>query len=532
MKRLNYLFRLFNTIRHLRIIQLYYQVWYRIKNQVLDIGWYKRYLKRQLFFLKTDTDRLLYVSEACRINGYSFTFLGQEHQFDEKIDWNFSQYGKLWNYNLQYLHYLLDDGLPVAQRKQLLEDISGAILSGKLPLEPYPVSLRIVNTILFLQRTSVEDEQIERALLHQIDYLDNNLEYHLLANHLLENIFALFIAAQYLKDQRLSSKYEKLILKQLKEQILSDGGHYECSPMYQSILLAKLLLCIEVGMQSELIGSSVLGELRKNAAKMLGWMQAYSFPDGTWALFNDAAEGIAPTTRQLNEASAYLNITAEHTVLNDSGFRKISMNDGELIIKTGEIQPHYQPGHAHADIGSFCLWYQGLQYIIDPGISTYTVSEQRSWERSTAAHNTVSIGTINQSDVWGGFRVGERAIVDVDSHSPNDITLVIRGYGRRKFTVQRSFICEGNALQINDSIKSVPENCSVEARGGILFHPAITFEKTDSCNLRAGKLSLTSKNGNLELRETKIAFQYNQLQSARKISYAIQSSANITVEFQ
>lgn len=532
MERLNQLFRLFNTIRHLRIIQLYYRGWYRIKNQVLDIGWYKQYLKRQLFFFKTDTDRLLYVSDACHIDGCSFTLLGLKHQFEEKIDWKFTRHGKLWNYNLQYLNYLLDDGLPVMQRKQFLENISGDILSGKLPLEPYPVSLRIVNTLLFLQRTSIKDEQIELALLHQVDYLDNNLEYHLLANHLLENIFALFIAAQYLQDQRLSSKYEKLILKQLKEQILPDGGHYECSPMYQSILLSKLLLCIEVGMQSELIGSSLLSELRKIAAKMLGWMLAYSFPDGTWALFNDAAEGIAPSTRQLKEAAAYLNITSEHTVLNDSGFRKISINGGELIIKTGEIQPYYQPGHAHADIGSFCLWYQGLQYIIDPGISTYTVSEQRSWERSTAAHNTVSIGAINQSDVWGGFRVGERARVDVESYSQNEIKLIIRGYGRRRFTVQRSFIWEGNVLQINDSIKSVPKNCSVGARGGILFHPAITFEKTDSFNLRAGKLRLTSKNSNLELRETKIAFRYNQLQSTRKISYEIQSSANITVEFQ
>lgn len=532
LKRLDQLFRLFHTIKYIRLIQLFYQVWYRMKNRVLHIGWYRKYLNEPIFFLQTNTDRLLCVSESAYINGSSFSFLGLPHHFIETIDWKYAQYGKLWNYNLQYLHYLLDDSLSVMQRKQLLVDISESLLAGSLPLEPYPVSLRIVNTLLFLQRTGIQDERIEQALLHQVDYLDNNLEYHLLANHFLENIYSLFIAAQYLKNQRLSIKYERLLLKELEEQILPDGGHYECTPMYQSILLSKLLLCIEVGMQSVLIQPVFVLQLKKIAARMLGWMQAYSFPDGSWALFNDAAEGIAPTTSQLNAAAAYLNITAEQVVLHESGFRKMSMDGWELIIKTGEVQPSYQPGHVHADIGSFCLWYRGLQYIVDPGISTYTVSEQRSWERSTSAHNTVSIGEFNQSDVWGGFRVGARASVEVSYPSANAILLSIKGYRRKKVTVQRSFVSEGNILQINDSVKAARKDYLEQVTGSILFHPTITVEREDNGSLRAGQLSFTFKGSDFEICETALSFRYNQLQSTRKVRYTIQSTTNIIVRFQ
>ncbi|MFW1494674.1 heparinase II/III domain-containing protein, partial [Vibrio parahaemolyticus] len=62
-------------------------------------------------------------------------------------------------------------------------------------------------------------------------------------------------------------------------------------------------------------------------------------------------------------------------------------------------------------VSSYCLWHNGKQIIVDPGISTYTISERRNIERGTSSHNTLSINGYNQSDLWGGFRVGKRAQV-------------------------------------------------------------------------------------------------------------------------
>lgn len=523
--------RLFHTIRHISAIQLYYQGWYRVKRKVLHINWYKKYLNVRLVFFETQTDRLLYVPESANIDGFFFTFLGLTHHFEEKVDWTFSKNGKLWNYNLQYLHYLLDDKILINQREELLKDISWELLSGRLLLEPYPVSLRIINTLLFLQRTGIRDIQIEQALLQQIDYLDHNLEYHLLANHLLENMYTLFIAAQYMNEKLLSKRYEKYLLKQLNEQILADGGHYECTPMYQSILLSKLLFCIEVAIQSPLVDEAFVNILRKTASKMVGWMQMYSFPDGSWALFNDAAERVAPTTQQVKEAANYLQIPIEEVVLKESGFSKCRGRDWELIVKTGKIQPAYQPGHAHADIGSFCLWYQGIQYIVDPGISTYAISEQRFWERSTSAHNTVAIGQINQSEVWSGFRVGRRAHVEIKARLENKISIVIKRYGGGVH-LERSFFCEGKEIQIIDSIKTKRRQALINSKGSVLLNPSVIITKENDYELRAGRLMLIFDNEDFEICKTEMASQYNRLFSTYKIVYRIRQTGRIRLRFQ
>lgn len=532
LKLLDRLVRFYYTVKYIRLIQIYYQVWYRVKRNILHIDWYKKYVNSSFVFYTTLTDKLLYVPESAIVEELTFKFLGLTHQFNGKVDWTFTQYGKLWNYNLQYLHYLLDDTIPENHRRSLLEDISQQLLSGKLLLEPYPVSLRIINTLLFLQRTGIRDSRIEQALLQQIDYLDHNLEYHLLANHLLENIYALFISAQYLKNKHLSKKYEQRLLRQLQEQILPDGGHYECSPMYQSILLAKLLLCIEVSEQSSLVSTSCTHELKKIASKMAGWLQTYSFPDGSWALFNDAAEGIAPTTAQIKKAVAYLNIPISDTKLKESGFCKMHGENWEMIVKTGAVQPRYQPGHAHADIGSFCVWYQGMQYIVDPGISTYEVSGQRSWERSTLAHNTVAIGSISQSDVWGGFRVGERASVAVEADTENAINIKVKGYGGKAIDHYRCFVGKSGAILVTDKVdRRKVANCLASV-GNILFNPAIDLEKADNNSLRAGPMMIVFDNGNFEVHETTMATKYNELSITKRVAYKIGTATQVTFKFR
>jgi uncharacterized heparinase superfamily protein len=274
------------------------------------------------------------------------------------------------------------------------------------------------------------------ALLLQIDYLENNLEFHILANHLLENAIALYIASVFIDDKRLNKKATKLLLNQLGVQILPDGGHFECSPMYQSILLSRLLLAIELSSQSDLCNNLTINILRENAQKMLSWIKAYSFPDGSWALMNDAANAIAPTTNQLFSAAKFLNIKIENHPLRESGFRKLVGNNWEAIVKVGPIQPSYQPGHSHADINSFCLWFNGKQLIVDPGTSTYSISEQRDKERSTLSHNTVSVLGMNQSDVWGGFRIGKRAKTNLIKDDSHRLTTTVYFLGIKKIVIR------------------------------------------------------------------------------------------------
>lgn len=522
--------RVFHTLRYIKKIQWQYQIWYRIKNRFISIHWYKKYLQRSFLAFDVGVSSILHLNQKEYFGCNQFEFIGLKHSFRDFIEWNYQGHGKLWNYNLQYFAYLLDETIPSEERLRLLKDFSLQVLLSNIKPEPYPVSLRIINILLFHSRYPISDAIVLEALQKQIDYLANNLEYHLLANHLLENAFSLWIASIYMSDQTLHKKSYRLLVEQLDEQILADGGHYECSVMYQSILLSKLLLCVEVSRKTILVDPSAINYLEEKAAKMLGWLNAYSFPDGTWALINDAAENIAPTTTSLHEAAFILNITPTDVVLRDSGFRKMKGANWELLIKTGGVQPAYQPGHVHADISSFCLWHKGQQVIVDPGISTYDISERRKFERGTGAHNTISINGHNQSDVWGSFRIGKRARIIILEDSSACIHIALYPYFNRKCKHERKFVkISDDSFVIEDNIQSAPLISALV--GNIQFSSDVSVEQQHG-NLVIDGISISLQgveSGNLN-REN-YALSYNRLLSGFRYKYHIPSFSIFTFTF-
>lgn len=512
------LLRLLHTLRYIKGIQLRYQLWYRLKNRFVSIHGYKKFLQHSLVKVDLQIVSILQSKQKEYLGNHCFDFIGLQQSFGDNIDWNYLGHGKLWNYNLQYFSYLLDESISSEERLRLLRDFSHKLLSSTIQPEPYPVSLRVVNILLFHSRYAITDPVILEALYKQIDYLANNLEYHLLANHLLENAFSLFIASIYLSDKSLYKKSCVLLTAQLNEQILKDGGHYECSVMYQSILLSKLLLCIEAARRAPEVEHLTLTMLEEKAAKMLGWINAYSFPDGSWALMNDAAAQIAPTTGALNEAAKKLSIQPLESKLNESGFRKMKGSNWELLIKTGGVQPAYQPGHVHADVSSFCLWHKDRQVIVDPGTSTYSISDRRTKERGTACHNTISFNNLNQSDVWGGFRVGRRARI-MYQEDLNIIKVEVRPFFSRRYQHVRTFSkLNDHSFIIEDRIK-YPFSEEVDINASIQFSTNLQVNHHNN-TLALDNLSIQMKGiEEIDIQKDFYAMTYHQLLTGFRMRY-------------
>ena len=93
---------LFNTVRHLKPIQVRYRLKYFFKN---------RFDKKSSLETagKVSSDRLpnlKFQQSIYNIKSYSsegtFTFLNLSHSFPNEIDWNLPDYGRLWTYNLNY----------------------------------------------------------------------------------------------------------------------------------------------------------------------------------------------------------------------------------------------------------------------------------------------------------------------------------------------------------------------------------------------------------------------------------------------
>ena len=440
---------LINTIIHLKPIQVYYRIYYFIRNRLIGYE-----VKKKTY---SNLNSITWVSKLSYKNSYfkkenTFTFLNISNSFSGKIDWNFNKYGKLWTYNLNYFDFLNQENISKETGIILIKDYvnnNSFLKDGK---EPYPISLRGINWVKFLSLNQIKDEFINNTLYHHYCILLKNLEYQLLGNHLLENAFSLLFGAYYFQDEILYIKSKKLLIRELNEQILRDGGHYELSPMYHQLIFTRLLDCIQlIQLNTNWKQDNLIVFLLEIAQRMNSWLQNITYRNGDIPMVNDATFNIASDSSQLFTYSEGLGVQNTNIKLSDSGYRKIKFNNYELFIDVGNIGPDYQPGHAHSDTFSFELYKKNIPIIIDSGISTYDKNALRQKERGTSSHNTVQLEGLEQTNVWGGFRVSKRAKIVYLYESKNFIKASHNGYFNYVGLHYRSFLFNNNSINIIDT---------------------------------------------------------------------------------
>ena len=439
-----------HTVLHLRMRQIVYQIWYRVFKSVYQSLSFAGEIARM--------DVVAFIRKPFSWDGKNFSFLNLVSPFSS---WNDTSQGMLWAYNLNYMDWLLQEGATYEEGEKWIDKFCQEISGNKVGLDPYPIALRGINWIKFIvqyaDRIPIQKREVWTNLLYsQYCLLARKLEYHLLGNHLLEDAYSLYIASLYFQNNKLYRKASKLLKQELKEQILSDGAHYEQSPMYHCILLDRLLDCYNFSVHNVRFGQQreMNNFLEDKVKQMLGWLKAIIYEDGSLPLLNDSANGIAPTSREIFDYARRLGLIIEESRLKESGYRKIWLTWGEVILDVGGITASYQPGHSHADTFNYELRINGQPFIVDTGISTYNKTERRQWERGTAAHNTVVVNCQNSSEVWSGFRVGRRANVYIVEEQEGRIVAEHDGYGK-KCRHQRSFIWDSfQCLKIIDKLSS------------------------------------------------------------------------------
>jgi hypothetical protein len=377
--------------------------------------------------------------------GLSFNYLNQKVSFLEGVDWNYSEKGKLWTYNLNYFEYLSNPRLSDEVKIASMQDYFSKRHSIEDGMEPYPTSLRNMNWIKFCSSKGVRE--FDEFIYSQAVLLSKSFEYHLMGNHLLENAFSLLFAAHYFKDITFYKLASRVLREQLKEQILFDGAHFERSPMYHRILLSRLLDLIFI-MQETDWKNDQNDELCSYAGKMLSWSENLTFSSGISPHFYDSQENTAATTSQLRLFANRLNIPNDPVLaLTESGYRMFKMGHYECIVNIAGIISDYIPGHAHADIFHFEFEYKGEPLFVDTGVSSYEDNQYRRFERSTSAHNTVEVGGRDQSEMWGAFRVAKRAALMNSTEGTDHLMGEHEGYmkqfgliHRRRFNFSESEI--------------------------------------------------------------------------------------------
>ena len=433
----------------------------------------------------------------------SFTFLNRKTEFGNEVDWSFNHFGKLWTYNLNYFDFI--------NQSEISEEASIGLINSYLDnyhllkdgLESYPTSLRIMNLIQYQLR--LKNSQVNALIYSDTCRLVKNLEYHLMANHLLENGFAILMSGYYFSLDKWIDRGEDLLSIQLEEQIEEDGAHFELSPMYHAIILSRILDILMVYQTLNNEESSLILQLKQYATRMLTWLNNMTFSDGTFPLVNDAAFGITYSTSELNEYGKSMGVGVKSDRCVTDTYRMIRASKYELFIDVNDIGPSYQPGHAHADTFNFVLYVDGKPSIVDTGTSTYEAGSVRDYERSTAAHNTVEIAGLNSSEVWAAFRVGKRATVIALEEGENFIKGVHNGYDRIGSKHKRLWTWTERSIVIEDDIIG-------RVNEGIAYfhlHPDVEITAVEPPYILTDHCRVAFSSNTVEVSEYQYAPQFN-----------------------
>lgn len=505
---------LFHTLKYLKFKQVYYRVFYLIRNKFFK---YKAHKQLETYVPQIEWG----LNEIFFHNSFSnntFSFLNRSKVFKQKIDWNFSDYGKLWTYNLNYFDFLNQKEISQNQGLLLIEDYVKNDNQLKDGFEPYPISLRGINWIKFLSKNQIKDRKIDQILFKHYQLLIKKLEYHLLANHLLENGFSLLFGAYYFKDESLYKSALRILKNELEEQILEDGAHFELSPMYHQIILHRLLDSIALLQQNCWKDENLLLFFKTKASEMLSWLNSVTYRNGNIPMVNDSAHKIAPTSKELFNYAKCLHLKWEpNRKLKDSGYRKFENKSCELFIDVGDIKPPYQPGHSHSDTFNFELYLGQNPFIVDTGISTYEKNTLRQNERSTSAHNTVQIGDEEQSQVWGGFRVGRRARILYLEEKETIVKAAHDGYKKKGIIHERNFEMTPQRIVIKDSLS---KKINLSQKAYFHFHPDIKNIRLNNQLVTIDDITNITFVGaqNINLSKYQYATGFNNTREALKIT--------------
>ncbi|HFQ4975266.1 TPA: heparinase II/III family protein [Vibrio vulnificus] len=435
----------------------------------------------------------------------SVKFLNQAGSVNSPSDWNCISKPKLWLYNLHYFDDL--SSKDASQRCSLHHEFIQKWIEHNPPCngngwEAYPISLRLVNWVKWCSVQSEVPSSYLKSMLEQANVLTQQLEYHILGNHLFANAKALTFVGAFLdggNSIELLERGIKILNAELEEQFLDDGAHFELSPMYHEILLWDLLELIDLAKTSDKPQFiECLPQWIRIAEKALFWLSTMVHNDGEVSFFNDAAIGIAMQPSQIFAYAEKLGLAYELVnkslfINKSSGYSRITFTNYSAIFDHANVGPDYLPGHAHADTLSFELSIGKQRVFVNSGTSLYGISKERLRQRQTPAHNTVSVSGLDSSQVWSGFRVAKRAYAQLEDaiSTPERVILSAshNGYMQQSPKVKhtRRLECSSDSFFIIDNLSKATQACF-----HLHLHPNIDVVKVSQVeiNLILGDESL------------------------------------------
>ena len=355
--------RYWRTLKHLRLSQIMYRALHRTFGKNDIHGWSPASVslrfQQQLLHMAEWQPEL--ARQVIRVGG--IRFVEPSARSDEDASWCAREVSRRQIFHANYCDFLNVDLTSLEDTELLCEALRITLswcdqnpTGREFAWQPFSLSVRIVNWLKFLVRNNAraralgngqQIDQVLASLRLQVLSLESRLERELLANHLLKNAKALVFAGTLLEApeaDRWRSVGKQVLMEQIAEQILPDGGHIERSPMYHAWVLDDML---DIKQLFELYppdDHQCVVSVSICVARMTRYLGAIIHPDGEIPLLNDSQMDVTRPTRQiLADAGALEWIVpqsgTELRILPATGYATIRDHDSRsfLIFDCGPL---------------------------------------------------------------------------------------------------------------------------------------------------------------------------------------------------
>jgi len=331
--------------------------------------------------------------------------------------------------------------------------------------------------------------QVTASLWQHLGFIEAHSEFSFLlrSNHYLSNIVGLTTLSAYLRGPGMPQrfrKYAQAVQREILLQTYPDGGDREASTGYHVLVAQMFLHSLIVQRRCQ---AKIAPGFESRLRRMFAWMAGLADEDWRLPLLGDCdngrvellcediAQAPLPACRRhslrIGSLCALASDLVEMNVRKDEPAALMS-DSGIAVLRSGEASviffamPNGLDGkgsHTHCDKLSLIFRLGPLEVFCDSGSRCYTRSAKlRNLDRSTAAHNTLSIDGEDQnllpSDPQFLFQCGNDASVSPITISGSGMEASHRGYGRLGIEHRRRVELGERSLLVLDELSGAGEH--------------------------------------------------------------------------
>ena len=184
----------------------------------------------------------------------------------------------------------------------------------------------------------------------------------------------------------------RILCRELKKQILQDGGHISREPK----LLAQILMdltAIRHAMQQRQI--EVPQDINTSCNLISSAIDFYCYPDGQFCVFNGSTQG----EKSLIDAAKKLKQKKSKgfQYATSSGYQKLTSGQSHIMMDVGKTPAASYRQQAHVAPLAFEFTHNAQRIFVNCGPNLVNGNEWREASRTPAAHNTLSFPSLSSN---------------------------------------------------------------------------------------------------------------------------------------